>query len=261
MANHSEHSYLRNDEPLDVPYTTLPKMILRHSIRDPSSVAHVYINWTTMEKKYLTFSDIHDRAKSLAQGLMTLGIEKGDVIALGTDNTPEWMVAMIGIQMSGAVPLMFLFDRKDGSDIELHLLKFEDKCKAIMFTSGHNGEYISIIENKFRRGEEKGRIVNSSLPSLRWAIVLSETESKHHLTFKEVCKIGRPEMSLPYVDPEDVAAVFMSSGTTGNPKLIPHTHFSLLVLGFYRSIGHGRTSKSLLNDRPFNWIAGYYFVF
>ena len=97
---------------------------------------------------------------------MTLGIETVDVIALGTDNTPEWKVAM----MSGAVPFMFLFDCKDGSDIESHLLKFGDKCKAIMFTAGHNGEYISIIENKFRRGEEKGRIVNLTLPNLTWAI-------------------------------------------------------------------------------------------
>ena len=213
-----------------------------------------------MEKEDLTFSDIHVKAKSLAQGLTSLGIEKGDVIALGTDNTPEWMVAMFGIQMSGAVPLMFLFDRKDGTDIESHLLKFGDKCKALMFTAGHNGEYISIIENKFKTGKEQGRIENSSLPILSWAIFLSETENQSYLTMKDVCKMGDPEVQLPYIDPEDVAAVFMSSGSTGNPKLVPHSHFSLLVLGFYRSIGYGRTSTSLLNDRPFNWIAGYYIV-
>ena len=166
---------------------------------------------------------------------------------------------MVGIQMSGAVPFMFLFDCKDGSDIESHLLKFGDKCKAIIFTAGHNGEYISIIENKFRRGEEKGRIVNSTLPSLSWAIIRSEIDIPSHLTMKEVCKMGNPLIYLPFIDPEDIAAVFMSSESTGNQKVIPHSHFSLLVLGFYRSFGHGRTGKSLLNDRPFNWITGYGF--
>ena len=47
-------------------------MILRHSKRDPTSVAHAHIDWKTMEKEYLTFYDIHDKANSLAHGLMTL---------------------------------------------------------------------------------------------------------------------------------------------------------------------------------------------
>ena len=258
MDDYSEYSYLRNEEPMEVPYTTIPATILRHSTRDEKSVAHTYINWETFEKEQVTFAEIYKNAKKFAQGLMKLGIEKGDIVALGSDNTPEWMITMVGIQMSGAVPLMFLFNMKDGSDIEQQLLKVQDKCKAILFTAGYKDSNLSIMNNKYQGVTEKGRISSSSLVNLKWAILLSDKDNQQYITMTEICKMGNSESQLPYIDPEDVAAIFRTSGSMGSPKLIPHTHMSLLMTGFYHSLGYGRSSKTLLNDRPFNWIAGYF---
>ena len=257
MDDYSEYSYLRNDEPVEVPYTTIPATILRHSRSDEKSVAHTYINWETFEKEQVTFTEIYQKAKIFAEGLVKIGIEKGDIVALGSDNTPEWIIAMVGIQMSGAVPLMFLFNLKDGSDIEQQLLKVQDKCKAICFTAGYNDNNISVMDSKYHGVTERGRITSPSLPNLKWAIVLSDIDNKDYITMAEVCKMGNSESLLPYIDPDDVAAIFRSSGSMGSPKLIPHTHMSLLMTGFYHSLGFGRSSRTLLNDRPFNWIAGY----
>ena len=257
MDDYSEYSYLRNDEPVEVPYTTIPATILRHSKRDGQSVAQIYINWETFEKVQVKFTEIYEKAKIFAQGLMKLGIEKGDIVALGSDNTPEWIIAMVGIQMSGAVPLMFLFNLKDGSDIELQLLKVQDKCKAILFTAGYKDSNLSIMNNKYHGITEKGRIGSASLVNLKWAILISDKDNQKYITMTEVFKMGKSESQLPYIDPEDVAAIFGSSGSTGSPKLIPHTHMSLLITGFYQSLGFGRSSKIVVNDRPFNWIGGY----
>ena len=74
----------------------------------------------------------------------------------------------------------------------------------------------------------------------------------------EICKLDQMESKkpFPWIDPEDTAAIFLTSGSTGSPKLIPHSHFSLMVLGLQSVFAHGANSKSLFNDRPFSWIEG-----
>ena len=257
MEDESEYSYLRGKAPLDLPYTTMPEMIRRHSQRYPKSIAHVYIHWETFEKENLTYIQLYESASKLAKGLMNLGIENGDVVALGTDNTPEWMVALTGIQLCGAVPLMFTFSHKDGRDIESLLVNVKERCKAIMFTAGRHDSYISIIDNMFTKGTSKGRVANSVLPNLQWSILISNgKQSSDHLTMEELCSSGSLEQTLPYVDPEDVAGIFMTSGSTGAPKLVTHSHYSILIASFHDAIVYTDSSKTFFNDRPFNWIGG-----
>ena len=232
-------------------------MILRHSQRDPQSVAQVFINWNTLEKEYLTFTNIYEAASKFARGLMHLGIEKGDTVALGTDNAPEWTTTLIGIQMSGAVPLLFMFDRRDGSDLEAMLTKHGQKCKAIVFPGGIDARNTSIINQIFKKGAEKGQIVSPSLPNVKWAVLMSDMASDDHFNIADLFEMGNQEHQLPYLDPEDVAAVFPTSGSTGLPKLIPHTHFSLLIAGCHLMLTRGISSTSMFNERPFIWIGGY----
>ena len=255
-AECSEYSYIRTDESLDVPYTTIPEIILRHSKRDPKSVAHVYINWETFEKEYLTFADIYRSATSFARGLKHLGIEKGDIVALGTDNTQEWMTVLVGAQLCGAAPLMFNFNLKDGSDLDSLLTKAGHRCKAIVFARGRNDKNVSIINNILKKGNGKGEILHPSLPNLKWSISMTKGQQDDHFSVDEICKMGDTEVTLPYIDPEDVAAIFLTSGSTGTPKAILHTHYSMLVTGFYWSTAYGNLNSSLFNDRPFSWIGG-----
>ena len=261
MEDSSEYSYLRNNDSLDVPYTTIPKMIRRHSQRDSESVVQVFIDWKTFEKEYLTFTDIYQSASKFARGLMKIGIDKGDIVALVTEDIPEWTSTLIGIQMSGAIPLMFTFNLNDGSDVISILSKAGEKCRAIIFTAGPNNNHISIVSNICQRAEEKGRVKCSSLPSLTWGILMAESKNHDYLTIDEISNIGDDGAELPFIDPDDVAAIFRTSGSTGTPKLIPHTHFSTLIAGSYYAIQNGLSNRSLYNDRPFSWISGRMLIF
>ena len=255
-ADHGKLSYLRNSHPVDVPYTTIPAMVQRHA-KDPQSVAQTYINWETYEKEQLTYSDIYKSAIKLASGLMNLGIKKGDVVALGTDNTPEWMTALVGIQICGAIPLMFVFNRKDGSDVVALMERVKDRCKAIIFTAGLDDMNISIVNNVVRKELRKGHISVPYLQALKWSILISDSDCEYnHLCMDDIYNIGHSDSKLPSIDPEDVAAIFPTSGSTGVPKLIPYTHFSLLVAGFQFAMAYGKLSMTFFNDRLFGWIVG-----
>ena len=257
MAGDTEYSYLRSEQALSVPYTTLPEMIQKHSTTDPESVAQVFINWQTFEKQYLTFTEIYNSASMFARGLLHLGVKKGDMVALGTDNTPKWTIALIGIQISGAIPLMFMFDRNDGSDIEALLSKHGKTCRAIIFSEGPDGKNTSIVNEIFQKGSTKGQIMSPSLPNVKWSIHMSDRTSARHFNFDDLFKMGTKEQPLPYIDQEDIAAVFQTSGSTGLPKLLPHTHYFLLTAGFHQTLYHGQSSTSIFNDRPFIWMAGF----
>ena len=261
MEESSEYSYLRNNAPLDVPYTTIPEMIRRHSQRDSESVAQVFINWKTFEKEYLTFADIYQSASKFARGLMKIGINKEDIVAMVTEDIPEWTSALVGIQMCGAIPLMFTFNLNDGSDVISILAKAGEKCRAIIFTAGPNNNHISIVSNICQRGVEKGRVECSSFPSLTWGIMMAENKSRDYLSIDEISNMGGDSAELPVIDPEDVSAIFRTSGSTGTPKLIPHSHYAILITGWFYALGYGLSNKTLYNDRLFSWMAGYvYFV-
>ena len=257
MEEEFEYSYLRSTEVLDVPYSTIPEIIRQHSQKAPESIVHEYINWETFEKENLTFSELYNSATDFARGLMKIGIGKGDVVALGTDNTPEWMTAMFGIQMSGATPMMFAFNLKDGSDIESLLGNVKDKCKAVAFTPGENDKHISIISNVFTKGKDKGSFLSSRLPRLQFSILLTAEMYNDFLTTSELCNLDQSELQpLPFIDPEDVAAIFMTSGSTGDRKLIPHSHFTLLSAGANAKHVFFKSGSTYFNDRPFSWIGG-----
>ena len=244
-------------EPLDVPYTTISELILQHSKRDPKSVAHVYINWETFEKEYLTFSDLHTPGTSFARGLKHLGVGNDDIVALGTDKCQEWMTAMVGIQRCGTLPLMFTFNLKDGSDVDAMLQKAGHRCKAIAFLRGRMDANISILDSFLTKGNGKGEIIHQSLPNMKWAISMSVGQDHDYYSVDDICEIGDADITLPTIDPEEVGAIFQTSGSTGSPKLIPHTHFSILIAGSQLGITYGKTSSSLFNDRPFTWLGGY----
>ena len=241
---------------MDAPYTTIPDMIRRHAEKDPESVAHVYINWQTFEVEHLTYIEIYKSAARFAKGLVRLGIAKTDIVALGMDNTPEWMTAFVGILMCGAIPLMFAFNLNDGSDIEETLIKAGHRCKAVIFSEGPENRNVSIADKIFKKETEKGKISHSSLPELMWSILMSVGIKSDHYNIEDICQMGNPEVELPSVDPEDVAAIFLTSGSTGSPKQIPHTHYFLMITGLYWSILHGRSCTTIFNDRPFGWLGG-----
>ena len=163
MTEHLEFSYMRSKEAIDVPYATIPDMIQKHAQKDPRAVAHVYINWETFEQKHLTNMEIYQSATRFARGLLRLGITTPDIVALGMDNTPEWMTAFVGILMCGAIPLMFAFNIHDGSDIETTLMKSGHRCKSVIFSAGLGNRNLSILDHIFKKDSAKRTIFNSRL--------------------------------------------------------------------------------------------------
>ncbi|KAK3102104.1 hypothetical protein FSP39_008780 [Pinctada imbricata] len=237
MERNAEISYLRSREPLDVPYMTIPELIRHHAEKTPESIAQVCIDWETFERKTMTFNDLYTQATRVAKGLQRFGLRKGDFVAIGTDNCPEWMLSVIGVLMCGAVSIFFTFDRIDGEDVKSVLSKVGDKCKVFIFPKGKNDCYVPIVNKLFEQHQEKEKVTCEYAKSIEVAIAMTLETDSSFFCLDTLMNLDAFDGSFTNSSPEDIACIFMTSGSTGQPKLIPHSHLSIIGAGFHFSLG------------------------
>ncbi|KAK3093803.1 hypothetical protein FSP39_020412 [Pinctada imbricata] len=257
MASGACSSYMRGDglrTNVRI-YNTIPDVVKQYSL-DKDRIAQIYIDWQSGEKETLLYKTIYDNAKRFACGLMKQGIRKGDIIGIGTDNIQEWMFATVGVQMCGAIPLHFVFQRIDGKDIEDILTVAGDACKAIILPPGKDDVNVSVLEQIFSFGTDKGSISSNALPSMQFAVILSMQHTNDKI-FNMSDVMTKEEVELPQLDPDDAAGLFMTSGTTGSSKLVIHSHRNMLIFGHHAQIIYGLDNDKPFNDRSFCWLGGY----
>ena len=190
----------------------------------------------------------------MANKFLTLGIEKDDVVAIHDEKTAMWLYCTFGLQMCGAWPLHFFFQQKDATDV-IYILK-QSKCKYLLLHPGENDNFVDIVRKlQFFEGERT--LVSNALPSLERNIFTEAPKMPAAYAIVNLIPITR---NVPpfVIDPETIAAIFCSSGTTGLPKLVPRTHIDLI-----RSYSAAMTSIGMkggdiiFSERTFSWIAGY----
>ena len=79
---------------------TFPKLLAERVAQTPSGVA-------LQEKLYgiwqpITWQEYADRVRDFAHGLASLGVSRGDIVAVLGDNRPEWLIAELAAQSIGA---------------------------------------------------------------------------------------------------------------------------------------------------------------
>jgi len=157
----------------------------------------------------LSWSQVAEEVKNLGAGLIELGINKGDRIAIFAENRPRWAIADQAIQgaLAWGVPIY-------STSTDEQLTYILNDCKARAVFSG---------DEKLTRqvAALKGR-----LPGLEFIISMTPVKAPGVITFDEVAGRGsKSEKAGAEFDSrrkslrgEDVAAIIYTSGTTGEPK-------------------------------------------
>ncbi|URA10196.1 AMP-dependent synthetase/ligase [Thermospira aquatica] len=163
-----------------------------------------------------TYYEFVQNVRSVAAYLLrSKRLKKGDMVALYSENRPEWMMAYLGIVYNGvwAVPLDARL-----SDIEVKNLLLDCGAKYIFTTA-------SLLENVLSEPEvvkqlseiilfDRVDVPKEIQKKVRyWQDILEEGWSKEHKEHRELV-----------VNPDDVASLIYTSGTTGKPKGVMLTH-------------------------------------
>jgi long-chain acyl-CoA synthetase len=161
----------------------------------------------------LTWTELAAQVGRVAGGLASLGVEKGDTVALMLSNRPEFVACDMGAVALGAVP----FSIYETSSPE-----------QIVHVVGDAGARVAIVEAAHLDVFERAR---EELSGVEHLIVLDAEGGTETLTGLEGID---PEFDASVtgaaVGPDDLLTLIYTSGTTGPPKGVQLTHRNLLTL-------------------------------
>ena len=212
---------------LTYPTTTLGRMLDQTADRFGASAALVYMN------KQWTYRELLAQVNRMAGGLATLGVRRGDRVLVTLPNCPEFVIAFFAVQKLGAVvvnagPLMGADDLGQviGMTTPRVVIGLDLQSPVLMRAAHH-----STIENSVWVSLQPYQPV---MRRLGYQIKLWQRESSNgdriqHRTFSELLAQAPSRPPTIESEPNQVAVLQPTGGTTGTLKLVQLTHQGLLV--------------------------------
>ena len=161
----------------------------------------------------LTYAELDERSARLANGFRALGLESGSQVGILMENRPEFILAHIGALRAGVtvVPL----------NCELN----DRQVRSLLERS--DIDVLTIDEAFF----DVVRVIQREQGELRHVIAHAE-DGTIPIGFHDLSELlYRADSSPPDIEiaPTDTAALYHTSGTTGNPKQVVHSHRALTL--------------------------------
>ncbi len=196
----------------------------------------------------LTALRLHDDAARLADALRARGIGRGDVVSFMLPNWHEACVIYLATAMLGAVshPLVTNFRQS-----ELEFMLADCRSKAIFIPSDFRQcDYRELLAGVCRALKE---------PPL---VSVVRGEAGDFPSYDEFVAGGQADARFEPVDPGAVRMILYTSGTTGKPKGVLHTHNSINadIVQLHRYWNRGEFAKYLVAS-PISHIGGSLYTF
>ena len=205
-----------------------------------------------------SWKDYYENVKYLSLGLISLGLERGDVVCIIGDNEPEWFWGEFATQASGGIATGIFVDCIP-SEVE--------------YIAAHSDAKFAIVNDQEQA--DKFLEIKDELPSLNKVIYWDPKGLKNYddsilISFTEVIKLGKGyeeaypglfEQNIEKGKGSDIAFIYYTSGTTGLPKGAILTHQALIntARGFISRYPLNK-SDDLISNFPAAWVGDSFFA-
>ena len=203
-----------------------------------------------------SFAQTRDEGRILAAGFMSLGLQKGEKVAMIAEGRNQWIFTELGILYAGAVNVPLSFKLESDQDL--------------LFRINHSdSRFVVASQSQI----DKVRRVIDRCPAVEKVIVMDNIPLKgNEVYLDEIRKAGLKfmeehadmlEQRIASVKPDDYANISYTSGTTADPKgiLLTHRNYTANVEQARSVIGVDEGSVMLIIlplDHCFAHVAGFY---
>lgn len=185
----------------------------------PARIATVDHNSVTGRSTTLTYAELRDRVDRLANGMIRLGIRKGDVVSIQLPNWWQFQAMHLACLRIGAVtnPIMPIF-----------------RARELRFMLRHAGAKMVVVPKEFRGFDHLTMMeeLRPDLPELRHILAIGGTGQQDfdRLLEHQTDRAARAVFTAQRPAPDDVVLLLYTSGTTGEPKGVMHTSNTLMAM-------------------------------
>lgn len=212
---------------------------------------------TSAEFTATSYLETKQQTHLLAAGLIQMGVDKGDKIALLSEGRNAWIIGELGVLHAGAINVPLSIKLEESNDLIFRLLHSEAK-------------YIMVSGSQLR----KIRAIISELPQIIKVIVFDEQADyeaieiglNQLLKYGEDYLIKHPQSVIDCAHnilPDDLANISYTSGTTADPKgiMLTHRNYTANVEQALTLMTIPTTYRTLIIlplDHCFAHVAGFY---
>lgn len=211
-------------------HTTVGRLLETITAQYPDNEALVYHD-RGLRYSYREFNEVVSQA---AKGLIKLGIERGEHVAIWATNYPEWVISQFATGKMGAV-LVTVNTSYRTHELE-YLLRQSDSTTIILMEELRGTSYVEMLYDIVPelRNCEPGQLKSERLPHLKNVIFLGDKKYPGMYNWSDVMELGRGvsdeelQARLDLLNPDDVINMQYTSGTTGFPKGVMLTHNNII---------------------------------
>jgi long-chain acyl-CoA synthetase len=235
---------------------TIPKLIIHNSANWGDQTAMCMKKFGVWES--YSWVSYQERVKHLSLGLISLGLEQGDVVCIIGDNEPEWFWGEFATQAAGGISTGIFVDSIPSE---------------VKYVAEHAGAKFAIVNDQEQT--DKFLEIKGELPLLKKVIYWDPKGLKNYedpllISFNDVLKLGKEyekshpglfEQNVDRGKGDDTAFIYYTSGTTGLPKGALLTHRALInTARQFVSRFPLEENDDLISNFPAAWVGDTFFA-
>ena len=231
-------------------YDTFPKLLVSHYEKWPENVAMRKKDFGIW--KEFTWRDAYVNVRYLSLCFLHLGLQRGDKVAIIGENEPEWFWAEFAAQAAGGISVGIYTDMVP---------------EQVEFMFSHSESVIAVANDQEQ--VDKFLEIRDKIPRLKKIIYWDPKGLRNYhdpllLSYPEAIELGKSyekshpdafEKSLSKGSADDIAALFYTSGTSGEPKAGMLSHRALISSGeTFLEFNALSLTDNLFSYLPAAWI-------
>ncbi|MBI9080325.1 MAG: AMP-binding protein [Pseudodesulfovibrio sp.] len=201
----------------------------------PDNEAVVYVD----RNFRLTYREFGELVDTVAKGLMALGVQKGEKVAVWANNVPYWVALQFATAKIGAI-LLTVNTHYRSHELK-YLLEHSEAENLFIIGEYRDHDYLQSVYEQIPKlkTQERGQLKTNKFPKLKRVFYLGHEKHRGMYSLPELQAMSAMVSNDEYearqatLDPHDVVNMQYTSGTTGFPKGVQLTHYNIANNGYW----------------------------